>query len=89
MVLALLSAQIPAKCPGKLYLGDNLDVMHQLLQKGGLLGAVDLVYINPPFATNNVLGIDDSRADTISAKGCIAYRDKLTGETFWICTDGL
>ena len=71
---------LPADCVGDLYLGDNLIVMRALAER--LRGAVDLVYIDPPFSTNNVFLIDDGRANSISASGRVAYRDDLSGEPF-------
>lgn len=41
--------------------------------------SVDLVYIDPPFATNNDFLIDSHRANAISASGSLAYSDKTRG----------
>lgn len=61
------------------YAGDNLDglrlMAHQEIQ-------ADLVYIDPPFATNNEFLIDDQRANTISASGRPAYSDTLRGNDY-------
>ncbi len=65
--------------------GDNLDVLTYLRDRLGLKGKVDLVYIDPPFATGGEFRTDESgRVATISssAKGTVAYSDKLTGEDF-------
>ena len=45
---------------------------------------VDLIYIDPPFSTNNVFTIGSGRASTISRtkSGKIAYTDNIKGEDF-------
>lgn len=50
----------------------------------GLIGKVDLIYIDPPFATNNTFTIKDGRANTISnsATGTLAYADTLKGTAY-------
>ena len=64
--------------------GDNIKGLEYLLNERGLKGRVDLVYIDPPFATNSHFTITDERASTISSsrKGDIAYSDRLTGKQF-------
>ena len=69
----------------KLIFGDNLNGLNYLINKEELKGKIDLIYIDPPFATNNTFSIDDStRVSTISnsKSGSIAYTDKLTGFDF-------
>lgn len=64
--------------------GDNLDGMNWLL-KNGYEGKIDLVYIDPPFATGGSFGIDKSgRIATISKSNdsLIAYTDNLRGKDF-------
>lgn len=61
------------------YAGDNLDGLGIIADMGI---AVDLVYIDPPFATNNDFLIDDGRANTISASGRPAYSDRLRGSDY-------
>ena len=61
------------------YPGDNLDGLRLLDEKGI---QVDLVYIDPPFATNNEFLIDDHRANTVSASGRPAYSDRLRGSAY-------
>ena len=56
------------------YAGDNLD---GLAWVAGMGLRVDLVYIDPPFATNNEFLIDTNRAGTVSASGKLAYADNL------------
>ncbi len=59
--------------------GDNINGLNYLLNDKHLKGKIDLVYIDPPFATNNIFTITDGRASTISnsTKGETAYEDKL------------
>ncbi len=61
------------------YAGDNL-VGLRLIAEMGI--AVDLVYIDPPFATNNEFLIDDHRANTVSASGRPAYSDTVRGNDY-------
>ena len=64
--------------------GDNLVVMQWLLDNG-YEGKIDLVYIDPPFATGGIFGVDkDGRVATISrsSEGIVAYKDTLTGRRF-------
>ena len=61
------------------YSGDNLDGLRLLAD---MAVAVDLVYIDPPFATNNEFLIDDDRANTISASGRLAYWDTVKGSAY-------
>ena len=56
--------------------GDNLDGLARLAAMGV---RVDLVYIDPPFATNNEFLMDADRASTVSASGELAYADTLRG----------
>ena len=63
---------------------DNIKGLNYLLHDKHLKGQVDLVYIDPPFATNGKFTITNGRASTISnsKKGDIAYTDNLTGMEF-------
>jgi adenine-specific DNA-methyltransferase len=47
-------------------------------------GKIDLIYIDPPFATNNTFTISENRANSISniKNGKIAYTDNLKGAEF-------
>ena len=54
------------------YAGENLEGLALIAEQGI---TVDLVYIDPPFATNNEFLIDSDRANTISASGELAYSD--------------
>lgn len=64
--------------------GDNLKGLDFLLNDRKLKGKIDLIYIDPPFATNGNFTITDGRASTISnsKNGSVAYSDKLVGEEF-------
>lgn len=68
----------------KLIHGDNLAVTKSLLDNHDLAGKVDLIYIDPPFATNGHFRISDDRASTISSSNgdVIAYSDTLIGADF-------
>lgn len=66
----------------KLIHADNLSALKALLDD--YAGKVDLVYIDPPFATNGHFKISDDRANTISSSNddAIAYSDTLIGADF-------
>ena len=70
--------------PNMLIFGENLHVLKVLLTNFELKGKVDLIYIDPPFATNNNFTITNGRASTISnsKSGEIAYTDNLQGANF-------
>lgn len=63
---------------------DNMDGLRYLLEEKGLAGQIDLVYIDPPFATGGNFTITEGRAATISnsKNGTLAYADVLKGECF-------
>jgi adenine-specific DNA-methyltransferase len=62
---------------------DNLEGLKYLLDNG-YKGKVDLVYIDPPYATGGNFTITNGRATTISnsKNGEIAYTDNLQGTDF-------
>ncbi len=64
--------------------GDNIKALNLLLNEKNLKGKIDLIYIDPPFATNGNFTITDGRATTISnsKSGNVAYSDKLVGTEF-------
>ena len=66
----------------KLIHGDNLSILKTLLDD--YQGKVDLIYIDPPFATNGHFRIGEDRANTISSSNgdVIAYSDTLVGVDF-------
>ncbi|KAF0152167.1 MAG: site-specific DNA-methyltransferase (adenine-specific) [Ignavibacteria bacterium] len=63
---------------------NNLVALKQLITVHNLKGKIDLVYIDPPFATNNTFTITNGRANTISNSnnGTVAYKDTLKGADF-------
>ena len=66
----------------KLIHADNLSALKTLLDDYS--GKIDLVYIDPPFATNGHFKISDDRANTVSSSSndAIAYSDILVGADF-------
>ena len=64
--------------------GDNIKGLNYLLSEKKLKGKIDLVYIDPPFATGGDFTITDGRATTISnsKNGDVAYSDTLKGKNF-------
>lgn len=66
----------------KLIHGDNLAILKTLSEE--YKGKVNLVYIDPPFATNGHFKIGAERANTISSSNDdeIAYSDTLLGADF-------
>lgn len=68
----------------KLIFGDNLKTLKSMLDVYNLKEKIDLVYIDPPFATNKSFTIGEDRVSTISNSQTdnIAYHDTLTGAPF-------
>lgn len=66
----------------KLIHADNISALKSLLDTHAK--KIDLIYIDPPFATNNNFRINKNRANTISSSndGVVAYSDTLTGEEY-------
>lgn len=64
--------------------GPNADCLRALLQHHAYTGKVDLVYVDPPFATNTVFRVGKNRTATISSSAGdrVAYSDTLQGEHF-------
>ncbi|MFA4941460.1 MAG: site-specific DNA-methyltransferase [Patescibacteria group bacterium] len=62
--------------------GNNLYILKALLDN--YRGKIDLIYIDPPFATNGHFTIGEDRVSTISKSNNddIAYSDKLVGHDF-------
>ena len=71
-----------AGAKNKLIYADNLSALKTLLDE--YTGKVDLIYIDPPFATNGHFKISEDRANTISSSNedAIAYSDTLVGAEF-------
>lgn len=67
-----------------LFEGDNLSALRALINRYNLAGSIDLIYIDPPFATNTTFTIGDERVSTVSGSKSdrVAYTDTLTGEAF-------
>lgn len=63
--------------------GDNFDGLSMLL-KSGYEGKIDLVYIDPPFNTDQTFYINRKRQSTISCpkSGPVAYNDKFSIEEY-------
>ncbi len=66
----------------KLFHAENLSVLQSLLDN--YAAKVDLVYIDPPFATNGCFKIGADRTSTVSSskEDKIAYSDTIVGEEF-------
>ena len=64
--------------------GDNFKGLNYLLREKNLKEKIDLVYIDPPFATGSNFTITEDRAATISnsKRGSVAYSDRLIGSEF-------
>ncbi len=64
--------------------GDNIKGLNYLLHTRDLQEKIDLVYIDPPFATGSDFTITKERAATVShsRSGSIAYSDRLVGAEF-------
>lgn len=67
-----------------LFCGDNKDALLHLVRDRRMLKKVDLIYIDPPFATNNKFTVSGKRSNSISqsSDGIIAYNDNLLGADF-------
>lgn len=63
---------------------ENIQGLKYLLNEKELEGKIDLVYIDPPFATGSDFTFSEERTSTISQSknDKIAYSDKLKGEEF-------
>ncbi len=63
---------------------ENLKGLQFLLEQAKLAGKIDLVYIDPPFATGNDFTIGAERSATVSGslQDELAYSDKLKGNVF-------
>ena len=86
----VLRETIPAKLEcvsnasgrNKLIHADNLPALKTLMDDHK--GSIDLVYIDPPFATNTDFTISANRSNAVSRdpKGVSAYSDKLQGSEY-------
>lgn len=70
--------------PNKLIYGENLSVLKFLLESQNQTSKIDLVYIDPPFATKNIFTVGEKRISTISKSSGdkLAYSDNLTGASY-------
>jgi adenine-specific DNA-methyltransferase len=68
----------------KLILGDNLLALELLLQDPTISSRVRLIYIDPPYSTNQEFRIGTERTATVSSshEDRLAYRDKLLGADY-------
>ncbi len=68
----------------KLFYGNNLIILKTLLYKFNLKNKIDLIYIDPPFATQTNFTIGENRVSTISSSNddSIAYKDNLIGSEY-------
>lgn len=68
----------------KLFWGENTQILKKLITDYQLEGKIDLIYIDPPFASNNVFTYSEERTSTISKEknAQIAYSDTLKGYEF-------
>jgi len=64
--------------------GDNLKALEWLKKDPGVVNKVQLVYIDPPYGTQQTFNVDHDRISTISRinDGFIAYQDILTGKKY-------
>lgn len=63
--------------------GENMQVLSGLLEQFN--SKIDLIYIDPPYNTNRVFKITDSRQNTISSssEGEIAYSDNMSQDEYF------
>ena len=68
----------------RVYRGDNLDILKELLKDAAVRGQVRLVYIDPPYGTGQSFTISSERKATISRtyRGENAYHDHLSGKDY-------
>lgn len=66
--------------PNLLIFDDNLNAMQFLLQEKAYKNALDLIYIDPPFATNNTFRMGSTISASLSAN--VAYDDKFSLEAY-------
>jgi len=63
-----------------LIFGDNLNAMGYLLKEKSYKNNIDLVYIDPPFGTNNTFRLGSTISASLDSK--IAYKDKFNLESY-------
>ncbi len=64
--------------------GDNIEGLNYLIHNRNLQQKIDLVYIDPPFATGSDFTVTKDRTATVShsRSGSVAYSDRLKGAEF-------
>lgn len=82
--LEYLKPQLSSNLVNMLIKGDNLRVMQTLIKNYDLKDKVDLVYIDPPFATNTVFRGSELRTSHVSSSfnDNVAYNDYLLGADY-------
>jgi adenine-specific DNA-methyltransferase len=65
-----------------LIFGDNLQALEVLMKKPNIKGKVSLVYIDPPFGTNQDFKCGISRTVSKSRQDDTAYEDRLVGAEY-------
>lgn len=65
---------------GNLFIAADNQIGLALLAERGL--KVDLVYIDPPYATGNDFHISSTRANSVSGSGTVAYSDRTKGKDY-------
>jgi len=80
----LISIKGSSEAKSKLILGENIEVLNYLLHHMKLKGKIDLVYIDPPFATNGTFRISKDKANSVSKshKDNLAYDDSMIGPEY-------
>ncbi len=75
---------VPFENNNSLIQGDNLSALSILLNEYNMAKKIDLIYIDPPFATNGTFSVGKNRTSTISASSEdeVAYTDTILGEEF-------
>lgn len=73
-----------SKILNKLVFGDNLEVLKLLSLNSSLKGKIKLIYIDPPFSTNQIFRSGLGRTSTVSCSynDETAYEDKLVGPAY-------
>lgn len=79
-----LHFSVPFENNNSLIQGDNLSALSILLNEYNMAKKIDLIYIDPPFATNGTFSVGKNRTSTISASSedDVAYTDTILGEEF-------
>jgi len=67
-----------------LVFGENSHILKSIVAGGSLSGKIDLIYIDPPFATGNTFNKGVDRVSTVSSSlnDNVAYKDNIKGTEF-------